>query len=129
VGDDVVGQRGVDEAGGIELLAGDGGADDGKDAGADDCADAKRGERPRAEGLLQPVFGFLRFPDQLIDRLAGKQLAGQGSDPRFESGGLSNLVNGGLCILRVPEWLAPGRNPFQSWEQRLNAWRRRVLPF
>jgi len=25
VGDDVVGQRGVDEAGGIELLAGDGG--------------------------------------------------------------------------------------------------------
>jgi hypothetical protein len=94
VGDDVVGQRGVDEAGGIELLAGDGCADDGEDAGTDDCPDAQRRQRPRAEGFPEPVFGFFRLPDQLIDRLAGKQLAGQGSGPRFESGGLSNLVNG-----------------------------------
>ena len=60
------------------------------------------------------MLGFLRFADQLIDRLAGKQLAGQGSGPRFESGGLSDLVHGGLCILRVPEWLAPGRNPLKA---------------
>ena len=33
------------------------------------------------EGLLQRVLGFFRVPDQLIDRLAGKQLAGQGSSP------------------------------------------------
>jgi hypothetical protein len=83
VGDEVVAKRGVDEAGGVKLLAGDGGADDGKDAGADDGPDAKRGQRPRAEGLLEPVLGFFRVPDQLIDRLAGNKLAGQGSLPLF----------------------------------------------
>jgi hypothetical protein len=102
VRNDVVGQRGVDEAGGIELLAGDGSADDGEDARANDCPDAKRRQRPRPEGLPEPVFGFFRFPDQLIDRLAGEQLTGQGSGPRFESGGLSMLF-----ILRVPSQFAP----------------------
>jgi hypothetical protein len=98
VGDDVVGQRGVDEAGGIELLAGDGGADDGEDAGADDRPDAKRCQRPRAEGLFEPVLGFFRLPDQLIDRFAGEQLAGQGSGPRFKGGELSML---GYCGFRA----------------------------
>jgi len=112
VGDEVVAQRGVEDAGGIKLLAGDGGADDSENAGADDCSDAKRCQRPRPQGFLEPVLGFFRFADQLINRLAGEQLAGQGSGPRFGSGGLSNHVNGGLFVLRVPEGLAPGRNPF-----------------
>jgi hypothetical protein len=64
------------------LLAGDGGADDGEDAGADDGADAERRKRPRAESLFEPVFGFFRLADQLIDGFAGKQLAWQGSSPR-----------------------------------------------
>jgi hypothetical protein len=80
--DEVVAQRGVEHAGGVKLLAGNGGADDGEDAGADDGADAERGKRPRAESLFEPVLGFFRVPDQLIDGFAGKQLAWQGSSPR-----------------------------------------------
>jgi len=79
--DQVVAERGVENAGGIELLAGDGGADDGKDTRADDGADAERGQRPRPERLLERVLRFARVADQLIDGLAGKQLAGQGSSP------------------------------------------------
>ena len=81
VGDDVVGQRRVDDAGGVELLAGDGRADDGEDARADHRADAQRGQRPRTESLLERVLGFFRVPDQLVDRLAGAKLPEQGSSP------------------------------------------------
>ena len=70
-----------------ELLAGHGRADDRKDARADDCADAESGERPGAERLFQRVLGLLRFADQLIDGLAGKQLAWQRSSPRPVSHG------------------------------------------
>ena len=77
VRDDVVDERRIGDGGVGKLLAGDGGADDGEDARADDGADAERGERPRAEALLQRVLGFFRVADELVDRLAGKQLAGQ----------------------------------------------------
>jgi len=77
-----VDERRIHHAGRVELLAGDGRADDREDARADDGPDAERGQRPRAEGLLEPVLGFLRVPDQLVDRLAGKQLAGQRASPR-----------------------------------------------
>ena len=60
---------------------GDGRADDGKNARADNCADAERGQRPWPERLLQRVLGFFRVADQLIDGFAGKQLAGQRSSP------------------------------------------------
>ena len=40
------------------------------------------GKRPRAERLLQRVFGLFRLADQLVDGFAGKQLAGQCSSPR-----------------------------------------------
>jgi hypothetical protein len=82
VGDDVVNKRRIHHAGGVELLAGDGRADDREDARADDGPDAERGQRPGAEGLLEPVLGFLRVADQLVDRLAGKQLTGQCGSPR-----------------------------------------------
>jgi hypothetical protein len=75
--DDVVQDRGVEDRRGVELFAGDGRADDGKDAGADDRADAESGERPWAERLPQPVFGLFRLPNQFVDRLAGEQLTGQ----------------------------------------------------
>ena len=41
----------------------------------------ERGQRPRPEGLFERVLGLLRVADQLVDRLAGKQLAGQGGSP------------------------------------------------
>ncbi len=82
VGEQVVDQRGVADLRSVELLPGHGGADDGEDARADDGADAERGERPRAERLLQRVLGFFRLADQLIDGFAGKQLTGQCSSPR-----------------------------------------------
>jgi hypothetical protein len=59
------------------LLAGDGSADDGEDARADDCADAERGKRPWSEGLFERVAGILGLVDQLVDRFAGEQLTGQ----------------------------------------------------
>ena len=77
VRDEVVDERRVGDGGVGKLLAGDGGADDGEDARADDGADAERGERPRTEALLQRVLGFFRVADELVDRLAGKELAGQ----------------------------------------------------
>jgi hypothetical protein len=88
VSDDVVDERCVRDGGVRKLLAGDGGADDGKDAGADDSADAERGQRPRAEGFLEGVLRVFRVPDELVDRLAGKQLAGQVGFSSSRAGGL-----------------------------------------
>ncbi len=82
VGEQVVDERGVADFGGVELLARHGGADDGEDAGADNSADAERGERPGSERFFQSVFGLFRLADQLVDGFAGKQLAWQGSSPR-----------------------------------------------
>jgi hypothetical protein len=77
VGDDVARQRRVHHAGCVKLFAGDRRADDGEDARADDRANAQRSERPRAEALFQPMLGFFRLPNQLIDRFAREVLAGQ----------------------------------------------------
>jgi hypothetical protein len=71
VGDDEVRQRRIGNAGGIEVFAGDGGADDREDARTDDGPNAQRGQGPGAEGLFEPVLGFFRVPDQLIDGFAG----------------------------------------------------------
>jgi len=54
--DDVVGQRSIEDGRGVELLPGDGRANDGEDAGANDSADAQRRQRPRAERLLEAML-------------------------------------------------------------------------
>ena len=74
-------QRGVTDVGGVELLAGHGGADDRKNAGADNRADSERRERPGAKRLLEGVPGLFRIPDQLIDGLSGNKLFEQGGSP------------------------------------------------
>jgi hypothetical protein len=79
--DDVIEDGGVEDRRGIEFFAGDGGADNGEDAGADDGSDAEGGERERAEGLLEPLPGLFRFGNELVDGLAGKDLAWQGAAP------------------------------------------------
>ncbi len=61
----------------VELLPGHGRADDREDARADDRADAERRQRPRPEALLERVVRLFRLADELVDRFAGKQLAGQ----------------------------------------------------
>ncbi len=81
VGDDEARQRRVHHAGCIELFARDGRANDGKNARADDRTDPERRQRPRTEGPLEPVRWLFRVADELVDRLAGKQLAGQGRSP------------------------------------------------
>jgi hypothetical protein len=53
----------------LQLLAGDGGADNREDAGADDGADAKRGEAEPAEGFLELYFGVFGVGQKLIDTL------------------------------------------------------------
>jgi len=77
----VVGQRSVQDRWFVDFLAGDGGADNGEDAGTDDGANAQRGERPRAKRLLQAMLCFLRIRDQLVDGLAGKNLRSQDDAP------------------------------------------------
>jgi len=91
VGNDVVDEGRIGDGGGGKLLAGDGGADDGEDARTDDGADAERSERPRAKGLFQRVRGLGRVADELVNRLAGEELAGQGRSPCRGSFQLSAL--------------------------------------
>jgi len=74
---EVVGYGRVEEGGGVELFAGDGGADDGEDARADDGADAEGGEGDGAEGFLEGVLGALGGVDELVDGLGGEDLSGQ----------------------------------------------------
>ena len=52
VSDEPVNKRRIADGGLIEVLPGHGGANDRKDAGADDGADAERGERPRTKAFL-----------------------------------------------------------------------------
>ena len=81
MGENVMDQRRIGDAGGIELFTGNRRADYGEDARANHRPDAKRGQRPWPEGLLQGVLRLCRVPDQFVDRLAGKQLAGQRASP------------------------------------------------
>jgi hypothetical protein len=81
---DEIGQRRVQDRRGIELLACDGGPDHGEDAGPNDRANAQGGQRPRAKGLLQPMFRLLRLGDQLVNRLAREELVRQNSAPGDE---------------------------------------------
>ena len=55
---DVIEHRGVEDGGGIELFAGDGGADNREDARADDGSDAERRKRDWSERLLETGLGF-----------------------------------------------------------------------
>jgi hypothetical protein len=73
----VVENRRVEDAGGVELLAGDGGADDGENSGTDDGADAERGEADGAERFLQRVLGQLALRDQLVNIFSGEDLRAQ----------------------------------------------------
>lgn len=81
---DEIGQRCVQDRRGIELLPSDGSPDHGEDAGTDDRANAQRRQRPRAEGLLQPMFRLLRLGDQFVDRLTREELVRQNSAPGDE---------------------------------------------
>ena len=94
-------QRRVADGRHVELLAGHGRADHGKDARTDDRPNAERGQRPRAEGLLQGVTGLFRIPDQLIDRFAGKQLAEQFGSPHPFGCGVLSLA-GPACRRHSP---------------------------
>ena len=78
----VVDERGITDFGSIKFLPGHGRADHGEDARSDDGPDAQRSQRPRPKRLFQRMLGVFRFPDQLINGFAGKQLAWQGSSPR-----------------------------------------------
>ncbi|MEZ2348712.1 hypothetical protein [Terriglobus sp. RCC_193] len=61
----------------------DSGADDGEDAAADDGANAQRSERNGPQRFFQRCFRALRFVDEFIDGLRGKDLSGQGGVSRL----------------------------------------------
>jgi hypothetical protein len=101
---DVVKEWCVEDRRRIELLAGDGRADDGEDSRADDSANAQRGQRPRAEGLFEPMFRLLRFEDQLVDRLAREELVRQNNAPRkagIDASGFKQKTGQGASVERV----------------------------
>src|ERR1035437_7613597 len=77
----VIGQRCVQDRRGVELLSGNRRANNGEDAGTNDCADAEAGQRPRPQRLLKPMFRLLRIGDQLVDGLAREELVRQGNAP------------------------------------------------
>jgi hypothetical protein len=78
---DVVENRGVEDRGGIELLACDGGADDGEDARANDGSDAERCKRNRSKRLLETGLGVLRLGNELVDGFTAKNLRRQSPTP------------------------------------------------
>src|ERR1035438_4913389 len=98
-------QRGIGDRGYVELFPGDGRANHREDARADDGSDAQRSERPWTKGLLEPVLRFFRVPDQLVDRLAGKKLAGQGSSPHPVSCAVLSVACPGGCDHGVRSWV------------------------
>jgi hypothetical protein len=77
----VIRERRVQNGRGIEFLSGDCGAHDRKDAGANHGADAQRGQRPRPERSLQPMFRRFRLGDQLVNGLAREELVRQVNAP------------------------------------------------
>jgi hypothetical protein len=78
---DEVDDGGLGPAGGLRRIAADRGPNDREDSRPDDDANAKRGERDRAEGFLEGVLRQLRFRDQLVDGLGGEDLSGQRGAP------------------------------------------------
>jgi hypothetical protein len=76
--DEVVGDGSVEDRGGVELFAGDGGADDGKDARADNRADTEGGERDGTESFAERVLRLAGLCDQFVNGLLGEELTGQG---------------------------------------------------
>ena len=77
----VVNQRGVCNRRSVEVLPRHGRADHRKNARADHRADAQSRKRPRPQALLQRMLRLLRIAKQLVNRFAGKQLAGQCGSP------------------------------------------------
>ena len=64
----------------LKIFSGGGGPGKNENAGTDDGADAQRGQRPGAERFTEPVLGVLGIGDQLVDRLAAKNLFVGGTD-------------------------------------------------
>jgi hypothetical protein len=85
---DVVEDGGVEDGGGVELFAGNGGADDSKNARANDGANAEGGQRNGAEGFAEPVLRFLGVGNELVDGFTGKSLVWQSSTPLYAMRGV-----------------------------------------
>jgi hypothetical protein len=68
---------GMEDRGHFKVFASGGGPGEDEDARADNGTDSESGERPGAERFLQPVAGFCGIGNELVDRLAGKELIRQ----------------------------------------------------
>ena len=71
--DQVFEQRSVEDGRGLEFLSGDGSADDGENAGANDSADAERSKAKPAERFLEAGFWIFRVGDKFVDTFAAKE--------------------------------------------------------
>jgi hypothetical protein len=77
----VISHRTVENGWRCKFLAGDGGSNNGKDAGADYSPDPQTSKRPGPQRLFQPLFRIFRFRNQLVDRLAREELVRQVNTP------------------------------------------------
>jgi hypothetical protein len=80
---DEINDGGTLPVGQLFRVAADGSADDGEDAAANYRANAQRSERDRPQRFFQRCFRTLRFVDEFIDGLRGKDLSGQGGVSRL----------------------------------------------
>ncbi len=78
--DDYVERLRVQEGRSLEIFSGGGGPGKNENAGTDDGADTKSGQRPRAQRFAEAVFRVLGVGDQLVDGLAAENLLIGGAD-------------------------------------------------
>ena len=81
--DDQVEHLRVQDRRSLEIFSRRRGSGENENAGADDGADAQRGQRPRAQRLLQPLAGVFGVGDQLVDGLAAEKLVVGGAHDFF----------------------------------------------
>ena len=67
----------VQNGGCLEIFAGGCGASKDENPGANNGANAERGERPRPQGFLETVLRMLRISNEFVDRFSGEELVGQ----------------------------------------------------
>ena len=97
----------------LEIFSGRGGAGEHENARADDGADAQRGQRPRAQSLLQALARSFGFGDQLVDRLAAEKLVVGGTD---DGSGFGGVVTSGCGLLKSTPGLG-ALSQQMSWRQ------------
>src|SRR5215467_3786929 len=91
--DDQIEHLGVQDRWSLEVLARGSGAGENEYPRPDDRSDTKGGQRPRPQGLSEPMSWFLGLGNQFVDGLTAKKLAARRLGKRF----CSPIAGGRWC--------------------------------